>query len=180
MTLRSSRLIVVALAGCLCLGAAAAGGQPPTPPGAAERQAAREAITAANAAWSKVRLTHDTAGAAAMLTSDFYVALRTHRLSREDFIRSVGAQQPGARLLRFDNPVLTVRQDSIPNEWTAIVEEKLEIERTRPDGSKVIVYSLWITRDTYRQVSATQWLIRSSEEVMQEGWAGGKPPFADW
>ena len=144
-------------------------------------QVVREALTAVNKAWSKVRLDYDSSAADAMLTPDFFVTLADRKVGRAEFIRMVSARTPNVRLVRFDNPILTIVQQPGKDEWTAVVQEKMEVERTNQDGTKSRVYAMWITRDGYRRASPGKWMLTSSEEIMHEGWRNGrKPPFLDW
>lgn len=140
----------------------------------------RAQLTAVNKAWSAVRLGFDSAAAEKLLTSDFHVDMYGRKVSRQEFITMVSTRQPGVRLVRFDNPVLSIFKDPSKEEYTAAVMEKIEYERPHEDGSGVDkMYSLWITRDTYRRVGS-EWQIVSSEAISSQNWMGRKPPFADW
>ena len=141
----------------------------------------RRELTAVNAAWSAVRLAYDSSAAESLLLPSFYAALRDRRATREDFIRSVATRSPTLKLVRFDNPILTIIKGDSANEWVALVLEKIEYDRTAPDGTVSRVYAMWITRDGYRRVAPGTWRFMYSQEVMRESWTGGrKPPFADW
>jgi glyoxylase-like metal-dependent hydrolase (beta-lactamase superfamily II) len=150
------------------------------PPGVFDDASVRPALTAINKAWSQVRLTYDSAAAERLLTPDFYVLINGNRMTRQEFIRSVSQRRPNAKLVRFDNPVLSITKDANKEEYVAAVMEKLETEVSRTDGGVDTMYSLWITRDGYRRVGST-WQIMFSEAVSFQNWGGGqKPPFTDW
>lgn len=141
----------------------------------------RPALTAVNKAWSRVRLAYDSAGAEQLLGDGFYAAVRDQRLTRQEFISRISRRSATTTLVRFDNPIMTIVKGEKPGEWAALVQEKLEYDRLAPDGTKAKSYSLWYTRDTYRQVGPDQWVILSTEEAMHQSWpAGKKPPFPDW
>jgi glyoxylase-like metal-dependent hydrolase (beta-lactamase superfamily II) len=141
----------------------------------------RDELTAVNKAWSAVRLNYDSAAAERLLTPDFYVLMfGGRRLSRAEFISQVSRRPPGGKLVRFDNPIVTLMKDPNKEEWIATVLEKLETERPIEGGGTDKVYGLWITRDTYRR-GASGWQIVSSEAIGAENWFGGKrPPMTDW
>jgi hypothetical protein len=143
--------------------------------------AVRGELTALNKAWGAARIAYDSAAYERMLTDDFYVLLGGQRLTRAEFIRRVSQRQDGVRLVRFDNPLLTLTKGPAKDEWVAVVLEKLEYERAKPDGTgSEKAYALWITRDGYRRVG-TGWQIMYSEAIGSEGWRNGnKPPFPDW
>ena len=148
-------------------------------PGMVDNATVRPALTAVNKAWSQVRLTYDGAAAERMLAPDFYVQINGNRQTRQEFIAAVSQRGP-TRLVRFDNPILTITKDPNKDEYVAVVMEKLEQERDRPDGSGVDrMYSLWVTRDGFRRVGSG-WQIVFSEAVSFQNWVGQKPPFADW
>ena len=150
------------------------------PPGVFDDAAVRPALTAVNKAWSQVRLTYDSAAAERLLTPDFYVQINGNRQTRQEFIRTVSQRRPNMKLVRFDNPVLTITKDANKEEYVATVMEKLESEVARTDGGVDKIYSLWITRDGFRRVGST-WQIMYSEAVSFQNWGNGqKPPFADW
>ena len=122
------------------------------PPAPFDDAAIREQLTAVNKAWSAVRLTYDSAAANRMLTPDFFVLMYGQKISRADFITMVSKPQPGTKLVRFDNPILSIFKDPQKEEYTAAVMEKIEYERPRADGSGTDkMYSLWITRDVLSQ-----------------------------
>jgi len=140
----------------------------------------RAQLTAVNKAWGTVRLGYDSAAADKMLTSDFHVDMYGRKVPRQEFITMVSTRQPGVRLVRFDNPILSIFKEPNKEEYTAAVMEKIEYERPHEDGSGADkMYSLWITRDTYRRVGSG-WQIVSSEAISSQNWMGRKPPFADW
>lgn len=164
----------------LRFGAMQAYGAAPRPTGTFDDATVRAQLTAVNKAWGAVRLSFDSAAADRMLAPDFYVLLNGRRVSRQEFIGMVTQRQPGVRLARFDNPILSIVKDPDKEEFTAAVMEKIEYERPREDGSAVDrMYSLWITRDTYRRVGSA-WQIVSSEGISSQNWLGQKPPFVDW
>ena len=150
------------------------------PPAAFDDARIRAELTAVNRAWSAVRLSFDSAAADRMLTPDFHVLMNGRRVSRQEFIGMVTQRPPGARLARFDNPILSITKDPDKEEYTAAVMEKIEYERPREDGSGMDrMYSLWITRDTYRRVPSGFQIV-SSEAISSQNWLGQKPPFVDW
>jgi hypothetical protein len=150
------------------------------PPGVFDDGTVRPALTAVNKAWSQVRLTYDSAAAEKLLTPDFYVQINGNRMTRQEFIRSVSQRRPNAKLVRFDNPLLSITKDANKEEYVAAVMEKLETEVARTDGGVDKIYSLWITRDGYRRVGGN-WQIMFSEAVSFQSWGNGqKPPFSDW
>lgn len=150
------------------------------PPAVFDDARIRAELTAVNKAWSAVRLSFDSAAADRMLTPDFHVLMNGRRVSRQEFIGMVTQRQPGVRLARFDNPILSITKDPEKDEYTAAVMEKIEYERPREDGSGVDkMYSLWITRDTYRRVPSGFQIV-SSEAISSQNWLGQRPPFADW
>ncbi|HEX6053637.1 MAG TPA: hypothetical protein VFZ21_30420 [Gemmatimonadaceae bacterium] len=151
-------------------------------PGAQDDPAVvRRELTAVNKAWSAARIAYDSAAYERMLTSDFYVLLGGQRLTRAEFIRRVSQRLNGVRLVRFDNPLLTLTKGPTKDEWVAVVLEKLEYERAKADGTgSEKAYALWITRDGYRRVG-TRWQLTYSEAIGSETWSGGTtPPFPDW
>ena len=86
--------------------------------------------------------------------------------------------QPGAALVRFESEILTLNREQ--DVWAAVVEEKLEVELTGPDGAKRKSCSLWITKDRFRK-DGEVWTTLSSEAIGWESWAPGEaPPFDDW
>jgi hypothetical protein len=134
---------------------------------------ARKIIVEGNRQWGKARVDLDIEAFEKMLAPDFYVQLPGRKLTRQQFIKMISAQMPGAKLTRFDATVLTVQRAK--DGWVAIIHEKLEMDS--PNGK---VYSLWITRDGWRKVG-DQWVITFSEAIGSETWLGGeKPPFQDW
>ena len=149
------------------------------PPGAFDDATIRPELTAVNKAWSAVRLGYDSAGAERSLTPDFYVLLNGRRGTRQEFIAMVSGRQPGVRLVRFDNPILSITKDATKDEYVAAVLEKIEFERPRADGSgSDKMYSLWITRDGYRRVGST-WQIMFSEAISSQNWSGWQRRHTD-
>jgi hypothetical protein len=170
------RLLAVSALGLLAAIEAAAQGARVDDP-----LAIRQELTAVNSAWSAARLAYDSAKAESMLLPTFYAALRDRRMTRDEFVRAVSTRSPAATLVRFDNPILTIMKGDSADEWVALVLEKLEVDRTAPDGTRTRTYSLWITRDGYRRIGPDRWQLAYSWEVMRESWTGGrKPPFPDW
>ena len=152
----------------------AAGQAPPT-----DAAAAREAIAEGNRVWGRARVAHDRATFERMLAPEFYVQSSQGRMTRQEFIEMISGGMPGMTLTRFDASVLTV-QPTADGGWTAVILEKLETERTGPDGRPAKGYSLWITRDGWRQ-SEGRWQITSSEVIGMQAWRdGAAPPLPDW
>lgn len=161
----------VVIAGCLLFYSAAAQG------GDSEIEIARKAIVEGNRLWGKARVAYDRAAMEKMVTPDFYVKIGEQTISGKEFLDQV-SDQSGPKLTRFDVEVLTVQRRG--DLWVAVIAEKLEIESTAPDGKKVKGYSLWITKDGWKQTGA-RWQVAFSEAVGWENWRGGKkPPFGDW
>jgi glyoxylase-like metal-dependent hydrolase (beta-lactamase superfamily II) len=140
----------------------------------------REELTAVNKAWSAARLAYDSAAAERMLAPDFYVTIGDQRITRQAFIQQVSQRSPGGKLVRFDNPIMSLTRHATKDEWIAVVLEKLESERVTTDGSAPLkLYSVWVTRDGYRRVGST-WQIIYSEAIGSESWMGRTPPIANW
>lgn len=139
------------------------------------RAQARAIIVEGNRVWGQARVALDTVKFDSMLTDDFYVQIGASRLDKRQFIERISSVR-GGRLVRFDVTVLTVQ----PTErgWVAVIEEKLEVEGTLPDGRRVRPSSLWVTKDEWRRVG-DRWLIASSEAIGNESWLE-RPPFPDW
>ena len=139
---------------------------------------ARRIIAEGNREWGRARVALDTAVFERTLAPDFYVGMPDGRkITRPEFLEMISSQPKGGKLVRFDASVLTVQATPSPDVWIATIQEKLEIERT--DG-KPRVYSLWITRDTWKK-TGDHWSVTSSEAVGDEFWRdGAKPPFKDW
>lgn len=170
----SGILMMLAL---LALGASVrpAAGQAPR----ADAAAAREAIAEGNRVWGRARVAHDRATFERMLAPEFYVQSSQGRMTRQEFIDMISGGMPGTTLTRFDASVLTV-QPAADGGWSAVILEKLETERPGPDGRPVKGYSLWITRDGWRQ-SGGRWQITSSEVIGVQTWHdGAAPPLPDW
>ena len=172
------RMLRSTLRAALLVGATAS--TAPTAPAQSPTLAeARAAIAEGNRAWGRARVAHDRATFERMLAPDFYVQFPGRRLTRQEFIDQISEGMPGGRLARFDASVLTVEPRG-DGAWSAVIQEKLEIERAGPDGRPVKVYSLWITRDVWR-LGGGEWRIASSEAIGTEMWRGGaRPPFPDW
>ena len=101
---------------------------------ARQADAVRDELTAVNKAWGAARLAYDSAAYERMLTPDFYVLMGAQRVTRQDFIRQVSRPR-GGKLVRFENPILSLTRDPNKDEWIAVVLEKLELERSTGDGS---------------------------------------------
>jgi Domain of unknown function (DUF4440) len=141
--------------------------------------AAREAIAEGNRVWGRARVAHDRATFERMLAPGFYVQSAQGRMTREEFIDMISTGMPGTTLTRFDASVLTV-QPAADGGWSAVILEKLEMERPGPDGRPMKAYSLWITRDGWKQDEG-RWQITSSEVIGMQMWRdGATPPFDDW
>jgi hypothetical protein len=138
----------------------------------------RDELMAVNAAWDAARTSYDIAAIERMLAPDFWVQIGPQRMTRAEFIAEISRRQPGVRLARFESEILTLNQEQ--DVWAAVVEEKLEVEVTEPDGAKQTSCSLWITKDRFRR-DGDSWTTLSSEAVGWVGWgAGEQPPFDDW
>jgi len=164
----------------LLLAAAAASVAPAlTPPQArSQATAVRDELMAVHDAWDAARTGFDGAAFERMLAPDFWVQIGPQKMTREQFIAVISQRQPGARLTRFESDILTLTKSG--DAWEAVVEEKLEVELTGPDGKPQTGYSLWITKDRFRK-DGERWLVLSSEAVGTESWGGGAtPPFDDW
>ena len=137
---------------------------------------ARDIIVHGNRVWGAARVAVDTVAFDSMLIADFYAQIGDSRLDKRQFIARISPVR-GPRLVRFDVTVLTVR----PTErgWVAVIEEKLEMEGTTPDGRPLRAYSLWVTKDEWRPIG-DRWLIASTEALGNESWLNERPPFADW
>jgi len=158
------------------LGASTAAAQGPMQASPQAYAAAREAIAEGNLVWGRARVAYDRAAFDSMLAPEFYAQIRDRRMTRQEFVDMIAGGQRGARLVRFDASVLTVRPQG--DSWVAIIQEKLEIETTGPDGNPARVYALWITRDGWKE-TAGRWQILFSEVVDSQQWRT-RPPFTDW
>jgi hypothetical protein len=171
------------LAALLALAAAPAQNQagppPASPSAAAALAAARQSIADANQAWGRARAAYDKATFEKTLTPEFYAQLPDRRMTRQEFIDQISRQGGPVKLVRFDASVLTVTKDG--DGWVAVIHEKLDFERTGPDGRVVEkASSLTITRDGWKQVDG-EWKATFTEVIGSELWRGGvKPPFKDW
>ncbi|HUQ81059.1 MAG TPA: MBL fold metallo-hydrolase [Gemmatimonadaceae bacterium] len=140
----------------------------------------RTELTAVNKAWGAARMAYDSSAYERMLAPDFYVTMGGQRVTRQAFIQQVSQRPPGGKLVRFDNPIISLTKDPAKDEWIAVVLEKLELERAAADGSAPAkMYSVWVTRDTYRR-SGSGWQIVSSEAIGSENWMGRTPPIPNW
>jgi hypothetical protein len=138
----------------------------------------RTIIAGWNERWGKARLALDSATLERMLPPDYYAVFGGERMDRATFIEGVLNPPAGIVLRRFDPAVLSVHQSG--DEWIAVIEEKLEVDRTGEDGTVQRTYHLWIIKDVWKQVDG-EWVLVSGEVVSNEGWRGGsRPPFEDW
>ena len=139
---------------------------------------ARKIIAEGNLAWGSARVALDRAAFERTLAPDFYVGMPDgKKITRSEFLEMISSQPKGAKLVRFDASVLTVEPAPSKDGWVATIQEKLEFERS--DG-KPKVYSLWVTRDTWKKLG-DRWVVTSSEAIGDEFWRDGtKPPFKDW
>lgn len=131
-----------------------------------------------NDEWAKARLAVDTAAFERLLPRGYFALMDGERMDREQFIAGISAPPPGVKVTRFDARILTVSEAA--DGWSVLVQEKLEIARTSPEGVTARTYHLWIIRDLWKPADGTLQLA-SGEVVSTEGWRGGtRPPFADW
>lgn len=143
-----------------------------------DADAARAQIIELNRVWGKARVEYDRAQMEKMLAPDFYVQMDEQKISRKDFIEGISKPAPNVKTVRFDVDVLTVQKRK--DHWAAVIAEKIEFERTDPDGTKHRGYSLWVTRDGWKP-DGDKWIALYSEAIGFENWRGGKtPPFKDW
>jgi hypothetical protein len=151
------------------------------PAGAAEAPGptaadARKIIAEGNREWGRARVALDRAAFERTLAPDFYVQMPDKKITRSEFLEMISTNPKGGKLVRFDASVLTVEPSPSKDGWVAIIQEKLEFERQ--DKSKV--YSLWVTRDTWKKLG-DRWVVTSSEAIGDEFWRDGAvPPFRDW
>ena len=148
------------------------------PPGEMTAEAARAMVVEDYREWGRARVAYDRAAMEKMLAPDLYIQVGEQRISRQEFLDQVSTPRPGAKLVRFDVDVLTVQRKK-DGGWLAVIAEKLEVERTGADGNTTKDYSLWVTRDTFKEIDG-HWMFTSSEASGFETWCGQKPPFADW
>jgi hypothetical protein len=141
------------------------------------QQEARKVIQDGNTEWGKARVAHDKATFERMLAPDFYVFAGGQRHTREEFITNISTVRPNVKMTRFDATVLTVVPKG--DAWEAIIQEKLEFEKSNPVGKLEHGYSLWVTRDGWRK-TGENWIITYSEEVAHELWRNEKPPIQGW
>ncbi len=165
-------------AAAVCLFAFVAA-QPPQPTGdELTAETARAKIVQFNRDWGQARVAYDRAAMEKLLAPDCYVQIGEQRISRQQFLDRCSTPRPASKLVRFDVDVLTV-QGMPDGGWRAVIAEKLEIERTGAQGEPTTGYSLWVTRDNYREIDG-KWLALSSEACGFEEWQGKNPPFPDW
>ena len=139
------------------------------------RDEARKIIVDLNREWGKARVAFDKPTFEKMLAPDFYVQIHDQKETRKEFIDEISVPPRGGKLTRFDVEVLTV--EPAGDAWVAVIEEKLEF--TRADGNGT-VYSLWVTRDTWKKFG-DRWMALSSVAIGNENWRdGAKPPFPNW
>lgn len=185
MSVRPCTTLVPFTAAMLTVGGAAsraaAQAPSPAPPGQAAqpvprmtRAAARTIIAEGNRAWGRARVALDRATFDRMLAPDFYVQFPDRRMSRQEFMDEITGEDPRFKLARFDASVLTV-EPRPDGSWSAVIQEKLEIEAAGADGKPERGYALWITRDGWRQTRG-EWQITSSEVISFEQWRPGAPP----
>lgn len=139
---------------------------------------ARQKIIDLNKMWGKARLAFDRETYEKTLAPDFYVEFDGQKQTRQEFIDEISKQQPGAKFLRFDVNVLTVMKNG--DHWDAVIAEKLEAEFSGQDGKKHHFYSLWITRDGWKQQGSGDWQALYSVAAGHEAWRDVKPPIAGW
>ena len=140
---------------------------------------ARKAIESLYQSWSKARVAMDRGRLESMLGSEFRVVIGDETLDTAQFLDEVTAGGDGAKLDRFDVRVLSVQRDG--DAWVAVIEEKVEfVLKSRDESPPKKTYSLWVTRDGFRQEGG-KWLFTYSEAIGWETWRGGEePPFEDW
>ena len=161
------RVLVPAL---LAVVTAAAGAQSTRAVSVAE---ARTAIQAGYAQWVKARVAVDMNTIEKMLAPDFYFQLPGRKLTRQEFIDGV----PSLKITRFDESVLTV--DTVGNDWSVVIFAKAEVETKDKDGKTSKGYRVLVSRDGWRQLNDTQWILLSSEVLGQQRWQE-RPPIANW
>ena len=138
---------------------------------------ARKIIAEGNREWGRARVALDRAAFERTLAPDFYVQMPDKKITRPEFLEMISTNPKGGKLVRFDASVLTVEPSPSSDAWVATIQEKLEFERT--DG-RPKVYSLWITRDTWKKLG-DRWVVTTSEAIGDEFWRDGAvPPFRDW
>ena len=151
---------------------------PVTAPAKPTKAEVREVVTRWNADWAKARLATDTAAFQRMLPAEYVAVFNGDTMPRKAFLAGISAPPPGVKLARFDVTVLTVGESG--DGWDAVIEEKLEIDRTASDGRVERTYHVWVIRDRWRNVDG-RWSLASGDVVSTEGWRGGtRPPFTDW
>ncbi|MDB4908884.1 MAG: hypothetical protein JWO05_3668 [Gemmatimonadetes bacterium] len=170
----------LAAAAAFALSARVVSAQALNPQDVQDAIAVRAEITSEYAKWGKARLAHDRATFDQMLAPDFWVQPQPDgpKLERATFIDRIARTGAGPALVRFESHILTL-QHLADGTWVAVITEKLEGNRTTPDGATVRSASLWITRDGWKKVDG-QWRIGFSQGVGTQVWPTGNPPFADW
>jgi hypothetical protein len=145
---------------------------------AQDRQAqARKELAEMYAIWGRARVEVDRPTLEALLAPDFQLLLDGKTSTREQFLDMV-TRPGGARLLRFDVEILTLRRTGTT--WTAVIAEKLEWQLASADGQPKEICDLWVTRDVCSQ-EGEEWQFHSSEAIGNENWPPGmKPPVGRW
>ncbi len=143
-----------------------------------DRGRVREAAAAWNGEWARARLALDTAAFQRLLPLGYFALFDGERMERAPFLEGISAPPAGVKVTRFDVRILTVSQ--VPEGWSIVVQEKLEMDRTSPDGGREKSYHLWIIRDLWKE-GPGRLQLASGEVISTEGWRGGaQPPFEDW
>jgi hypothetical protein len=140
--------------------------------------AARAAIDAMYKQWGRARVGLDKETLNSILAPDFHVSLYGQEISREKFLSDISQKRSGSRLTRFDTDILTVRKTD--KDWTVVISEKIEFTIPGSGDEERKVYSLWVTRDGWRNEGG-KWFVTFSEAIGHENWEPGtKPPIRDW
>ena len=134
---------------------------------------ARTAIQAGYAEWVKARVAVDMNTIQRMLAPDFSFQLPDRKLTRQEFIDRV----PSLKITRFDESVLTVAP--VGNDWSVLIFAKAEVETKDKDGKTSKEYRVLVSRDGWRKLNDTQWILLSSEVLGQQRWQE-RPPIANW
>lgn len=167
---------LLAFGGAATLVVAQGGSQQPSQ---AELETARAEIDKANKAWAKARSALDRDAMDKLLGADFEVNVDGEKTSRKEFLDQCVTPMNNAKIVRLELDILTVQRKK-NGEWQAILMEKMDIDRTGPDGKTTRTYALWIARDSFREAPGT-WLCTYSEGSGFEAWGGGKkPPLKNW
>ena len=138
---------------------------------------ARDKIIELNKMWGKARVEFDKPTYEKTLAPDFYVEIDGQKQTRQQFIDEISQQSPNVKFLRFDVNVLTVMKNG--DHWDAVIAEKLEAEGKGPDGKTHHLYSLWVTRDGWKQ-TGDQWQALYSVAIGHENWRDQVPPDPHW